>query len=34
MRRDVKIIGVNVVGGVAIEPAQILSAIEEANHAV
>jgi 2-oxoglutarate/2-oxoacid ferredoxin oxidoreductase subunit alpha len=34
MRRDVKIHGVNVVGGVAIEPAQILSAIEEANHGI
>lgn len=34
MRRDVKIYGVNVVGGVSIEPQQILSAIEEAAHAV
>jgi 2-oxoglutarate ferredoxin oxidoreductase subunit alpha len=34
MRRDVKIYGVNIVGGVSIEPAQVLSAIEEAHHAV
>ncbi len=34
MRRDVKIIGVNVTGGVPIEPVQILSAIEEANRHV
>jgi 2-oxoglutarate ferredoxin oxidoreductase subunit alpha len=34
MRRDVKIYGVNIVGGVSIEPAQILSRIEEAHHAV
>jgi 2-oxoglutarate ferredoxin oxidoreductase subunit alpha len=34
MRRDVKLIGVNVVGGVPIEPEQILTAIEEANRGV
>jgi hypothetical protein len=34
MRRDVPIIGVNVTGGVPIEPHQILTAIEEAHHGV
>jgi 2-oxoglutarate ferredoxin oxidoreductase subunit alpha len=34
MRRDVRIIGVNVTGGVPIEPQQILTAIEEAYHGV
>ncbi len=32
MRRDVKLIGVNMVGGVPIEPQEILTAIEEAHH--
>lgn len=31
MRRDVKLHGVNVVGGIPIEPHQVLKAIEEAN---
>ena len=31
MRRDVKLIGVNVVGGVAIEPHEVMNAIEEAH---
>ena len=34
MRRDVRIIGVNVVGGTSIEPQLILNAIEEAHHGV
>ena len=34
MRRDVKIIGVNVVGGIPIEPQLILNAIEEADRHV
>ncbi len=34
MRRDVRIIGVNVVGGISIEPQLIVNAIEEAHHGV
>ncbi|HEY3296852.1 MAG TPA: 2-oxoacid:acceptor oxidoreductase subunit alpha [bacterium] len=34
MRRDTKMYKVNVVGGVSIEPQQVLTAIEEAHHAV
>jgi 2-oxoglutarate ferredoxin oxidoreductase subunit alpha len=34
MRRELRIIGVQVTGGVPVEPQQILSAIEEAHHGV
>ena len=34
MRRDVKLVGVNVVGGVPIEPQEVLVAIEEVHHGV
>lgn len=34
MRRDVRLIGVNVVGGVAISPRQILDAIEQAHESI